>query len=111
MLSVSPVGSAQFFVKISISISRDFSLLVFFMNQFPPKPRVSHLDRFEFFEKFAEIFASQYETPVSTTPEQFATGSKLPPVSTTLAANLSPLSMTLQWQNLGTIYQAAETLK
>jgi hypothetical protein len=31
----------------------------FFMNQFPPSPRESHLDRFEFFRKFAEIFASQ----------------------------------------------------
>ncbi len=43
-------------------------LLVFFMNQFPPGPRVFHLDRFEFFRKFAEIFASQGAPPVSTTP-------------------------------------------
>ncbi len=40
------------------TVSRDFLLLVFFMNQFPPSPRVFHLDRFEFFRKFAEIFAS-----------------------------------------------------
>jgi hypothetical protein len=38
------------------------------MNQFPPSPRVFCLDRFEFFRKFAEIFASQGEPPVSTTP-------------------------------------------
>jgi hypothetical protein len=38
------------------------------MNQFPPSPRVFHLDRFEFFRKFAEIFASQGAPPVSTTP-------------------------------------------
>ena len=38
------------------------------MNQFPPSPRVFHLDRFEFFQKFAEIFASQGAPPVSTTP-------------------------------------------
>ncbi len=38
------------------------------MNQFPPGPRVFHLDRFEFFRKFAEIFASQGASPVSTTP-------------------------------------------
>jgi hypothetical protein len=46
------------------------------MNQFPPHPRVFHLDRFEFFRKFAEIFA------------------KLPPVSTTPVANLPPVSKT-----------------
>ncbi len=49
-------------------MSRNFLLLVFFMNQFPPSPRVFHLDRFEFFRKFAEIFASQGAQPVSTTP-------------------------------------------
>ncbi len=38
------------------------------MKQFPPSPRVSHKDRFEFFRKFAEIFASQGAPPVSTTP-------------------------------------------
>jgi hypothetical protein len=38
------------------------------MNQFPPSPRVFHSDRFEFFRKFAEIFASQGAPPVSTTP-------------------------------------------
>jgi hypothetical protein len=37
------------------------------MKQFPPSPRVFHLDRFEFFRKFAEIFASQGAPPVSTT--------------------------------------------
>ncbi len=42
-------------------------LLVFFMKQFPPSPRVSHYDRFEFFRKFAAIFASQDAPPVSTT--------------------------------------------
>ncbi len=38
------------------------------MNQFPPSPRVFHLDRFEFFRKFAEIFASLGAPTVSTTP-------------------------------------------
>jgi hypothetical protein len=38
------------------------------MNQFPPTSRVFHFDRFEFFRKFAEIFASQGAPPVSTTP-------------------------------------------
>jgi hypothetical protein len=50
------------------TVSRDFLLLVFFMNQFSPSPRVFHLDRFEFFRKFAEIYASQGAPPVSTTP-------------------------------------------
>ncbi len=36
-----------------------FCFWFFFINQFPPSPRVSHLDRFEFFRKFAEIFADQ----------------------------------------------------
>jgi hypothetical protein len=45
------------------------------MNQFTPSPRVFHLDRFEFFRKFAEIFASQGAPPVSTTPAAiFAAG-------------------------------------
>ncbi len=45
------------------TVSRDFLLLVFFMNQFPPSPR-----------KFAEIFASKRAPPVSTTPvANFAT--------------------------------------
>ncbi len=47
------------------------------MNQFPASPKVFHLDRFEFFRKFAEIFASQGAPPVSTTPVanfKFATG-------------------------------------
>jgi hypothetical protein len=66
------------------TVSRDFLLLVFFMNQFPPSPRVFHLDRFKFFRKFAEIFASQGAPPVSTTPV-----ANLPPVSATLVANLT----------------------
>ncbi len=54
-IDLSEFGSANF----KETVSRDFLLLVFFMNQFPPHPRVFHLDRFEFFRKFAEIFASQ----------------------------------------------------
>jgi hypothetical protein len=50
------------------TVSRVFLLLVFFMNQFAPSPRVIRKDRFEFFRKFAEIFASLCAPPVSTTP-------------------------------------------
>ncbi len=35
------------------------------MNQFPPSPRVFHWDRFEFFQKFAEIFPAQGLPPVA----------------------------------------------
>ena len=76
-------------VYIKGTVSRDFLLLVFFMNQFTPSSRVFHLDRFEFFRKFAEIFASQGAPPVSTTPVE-----NLPPVSTTPAAKLPPVSTT-----------------
>jgi hypothetical protein len=49
------------------TVSRDFLLLVFFMNQFLLSPTVFHSDRFKFFRKFAEIFASQGAPLVSTT--------------------------------------------
>ncbi len=82
------------------TVSRDFLLLVFFMHKFPPSPRLFHLDRFEFFKKFAEIFASQGAPPVSTTPVgnlplgSMTPAAKLPPVSTTPVANLPPVSAT-----------------
>ncbi len=52
------------------------------MDQFPPSPRVFHLDRFEFFRKFA----GQGAPPVSTTPV-----ANLPPVSATPVANFSTI--------------------
>ncbi len=42
------------------TVSRDFRLLVFFMNQFPPSMKVYHYGHLEFFRKFAEIFAREY---------------------------------------------------
>ena len=48
-------------------MSRDFLLLVFFMNQFSPSPWVYHWGHFKFFRKFAEIFAAQGAPPVSLT--------------------------------------------
>ncbi len=50
------------------TVSRDFLLLVFFMNQFAPSHRVFLEDSFEFFRKFAEIFGAQGLPPVSATP-------------------------------------------
>jgi hypothetical protein len=55
------------------------------MNQFPPSPRVFHLDRFEFFGKFTEIFASQGAPPFSLA--LLIPVANLPPVSTTSVAN------------------------
>ncbi len=79
-------GGAHVEAQLKGTVSRDFLLPVFFMNQFPPSPRVSHLDRFELFRKFAEIFASQGAPQVSTTPV-----ANLPPVSTTPAANFATI--------------------
>ncbi len=74
------------------TVSRDFLLLVFFKNQFPPSPRVSQLDRFGFFRKFAEIFASQGAPAVSTTPVANLQPVTMTPVSTTPAANFATSS-------------------
>ncbi len=89
------------------------------MNQFPHSPRVFRLDRFEFFRKFAEIFASQGAPPVSTTPvaifppfslRLLLPVANLPPVLTIPAANLSPVSTTPVANN-GNNYQTADNLK
>jgi hypothetical protein len=67
-------GSSFFFplfllvLYLKGTVSRDFRLLVFFMNQFPPSIRVYHYGHFKFFRKFAGIFAAQGAPPVSTTP-------------------------------------------
>jgi hypothetical protein len=66
------------------SLTRDFRLQVFFMNQCPPGPQVFHWGRFEFFRKFAEIFANESLTPAINCSA----------VSTTPAKNLSPESQT-----------------
>jgi hypothetical protein len=46
------------FFNFKGSLTRDFRLQVFFMNQCPPGPQVFHWSHFEFFRKFAEIFAN-----------------------------------------------------
>ena len=54
-------------------MSRDFLLLFFFMNQFPPSPRVFHLDRFEFFAKIhGDIRQSRCTTGVNDTGGKIA---------------------------------------
>jgi hypothetical protein len=45
-------------------VSRDFLLLVFFLNQFPQASDYT-MGRLEFFRKFAEIFAARGLPPVS----------------------------------------------
>jgi hypothetical protein len=71
------------------SLTRDFRLQVFFMNQCPLGPQVFHWSHFEFFRKFAEIFANYCLSPVSTT-----TVINCSAVSTTQAKNLLPVSLT-----------------
>jgi hypothetical protein len=50
------------------TVSRDFLLLIFFMNQFSPQPQSIPLGPFQVFRKFAEIFAAQGAPPVSLPP-------------------------------------------
>ena len=52
------------------TVSRDFLLLVFFMNQFPPKPLSIPLGPFRIFSKIRgdTVFTSHGAPPVSTTP-------------------------------------------
>jgi hypothetical protein len=99
-------------------MSRNFLLLVFFINQFPPSPQSIPLRPFRIFRKFAKIlrvkihhrsttpsanfaasFASvvdtsgKFATGVNNTCGKFATGvsnagGKLPPVSKAPAVNL-----------------------
>jgi hypothetical protein len=61
-------------LKLKGTVSQDFLLQVFFMNQFPPAPEYPIRTVSIFFQKFAEIFASQGAPPVSTTSaENFVT--------------------------------------
>ncbi len=78
------------------TVSRDFLLLVFFMNRFPPSPRLFHLDRFEFFSKIrGDIRESRCTTGINDTGGTSTTPAAiLPPVSTTPVANLPPVSAT-----------------
>jgi hypothetical protein len=63
-------------VRFEGSLTRDFRLQVFFMNQCPPGPQVFHWGRYEFFQKFAEIFANEYKlfSGVNNTGEKFIAG-------------------------------------
>jgi hypothetical protein len=95
------------------------------MNQFPPSPRVFHLDHFKFFQKFTEIFAIQganlstsfASVVINDTGSEYASsfndaGGKLPPVSPTPATNLPLVSFTPpRRQNNGRNYQTADKFK
>jgi hypothetical protein len=61
------------------SLTQDFLLQVFFMDQCPPGPQVFHWGRFEFFRKFVEIFANvdtadKLLSGVNDTGEKFIAG-------------------------------------
>jgi hypothetical protein len=76
-------------------VSQDFLLLVFFMNQFPPPPQSIPLRLFKNFSKIrGDIRESKCTTGINDTGGKFAAGGKLPPVSTTPAANLPPVLTT-----------------
>jgi hypothetical protein len=52
------VQQNQYCYLFNGSLTRDFRLQVFFVNQCPPGPQVFHWSLFEFFRKFVEIFAN-----------------------------------------------------
>jgi hypothetical protein len=58
----------EFSFSFKVSLTRDFWLQVFFINQCPPGLWVSRWDHFKFFQKFAEIFANECLSAVSMTP-------------------------------------------
>jgi hypothetical protein len=66
------------------SLTRDFRLQVFFMNQCPPGPQVFHWSPFEFFRKFVRYSRINVLSPVISCSA----------VSTTPGKNLSPVSLT-----------------
>ncbi len=61
-----------FYLYFKGTVSRVFLLLVFFMNQFPPSPRVSSYDRFDFFRGY--IRKSRCTTGINDTGGNFAAG-------------------------------------
>ncbi len=91
-------------IRLKGKVSRDFLLLVFFINQSPPPPQSIPSWPLQFFQKFPEIFASQGAPPVSTPPV-----ANLSPVSTTSVANWPGINNTggKQWEQ----YRTADTLK
>ncbi len=67
----------------------------FFHESPSPKPLIITLGSFQIFSKIRrDIRKSKCTTGVNDTGGEFATGGKLPPVSTTPAANLPPVSTT-----------------
>ncbi len=77
------------------TVSRNFLLLVFFMNQFPPSPRPEYPIKTisNFFEHSQRFRKSRCTTGINDTGGKLATGvndtSGLPPVLTTPAANFA----------------------
>ncbi len=88
--SVTPTPSIYLSTPLfSGTVSRDFLLQVFFHESPSPKPLIITLGSFRIFSKIhGDIRKSRCTTGVNDT------GGKLPPVSTTPAANLPPVSRT-----------------
>ena len=78
------------------SLTRDFQSLFFLMNQCPPGTQVFQWGRFEFLRTFAEIFANECLSQVSTTPAIICSAVSMTPVKN-LFHNFSlflPVSLT-----------------
>ncbi len=75
------------------SVSGDFLLLVFFMNQFPPAQEYPIRTVSNFFENSRRYSQVKVHHPYQRHWRQIVndTGGKLPPVSTTPATNLPPV--------------------
>ncbi len=116
------------------TVSQDFLLLVFFMDQFPPGPKYSIKTPFWIFSNIrADIRKSRCTTAFNETGGKFATGvndtgskiaagfndtgGNLPPVSTTLVANFltgvvdGVNAGSKQWEKLSNCWQLKMNLK
>ncbi len=90
-------------LAIKGSLTRDFRLSGFFMDQFPPCPWVSHLGLCEFFQKFADIHNFVFTADVvDTSSKLFSgvsdTGNKLSLVSLLLLIKPCPGFSSIQWR-------------
>jgi hypothetical protein len=60
---------------LKVTVSRDFLLLVFFMNQFPPQPKSIQFRPFQIFSKIrGDIRESRCTTGINDTGGKFAIG-------------------------------------
>ncbi len=80
------------------------------MNQCPPGPQVFHWGRFELFRKFAEIYANEYLSPVSTTPAINCSAVSTTPANLTPAINPCQGEITKKPKFFASVNDTAEKL-